>query len=101
MLKTKKRLDELEAEMEHLIERQDKLRDDFVTLMEGGLRVEVARALADVLEKDQAITIRHYLNDKEITTKLVRDELKELKQRQSDLEWALKATKDALKKYGK
>ena len=101
MLKTKKRLDELEAEMEHLIERQDKLRDDFETLMEGGLRVEVARALADVLEKDQAITIRHYLNDKEITTKLVRDELKELKQLQSDLEWALKITKDALKKYGK
>lgn len=101
MLKTKKRLDELEANMEHLIERQDKLRDDFETLMVDDLRVEVARALADVLEKDQALTIRHYLNDKEITTKLVRDEILELKQQQDELEWALKTTRDTLKKYGK
>ena len=101
MLKTKKRLDELEANMEHLIERQDKLRDDFVTLMESDLRVEVARALADVLDKNQGLTIRHYLNDKEITTKLVKDELKELKQQQSDLEWTLKQVKETIKKYGK
>lgn len=101
MSKIKRRLEEIEANLAHFIERQDRLRDDFDIFKTHDLRAEVARALADVLEKDQAITIRHYLNDKEIATKLVRDELKELKQQQCDLEWTLKNVKETIKKYGK
>ena len=101
MLRTRKRLDELEAKVDHLIERVDKLRDDIRYIDEDGLNARVAYALQEVLDTHQAITIRHYLNDKEITTKIVKDELRELEQQQGDLEYALKNVKEALKKYGK
>lgn len=101
MLKTKKRLDELEAKVDHLIERVDRLRDDIEWIDSDSLNSRVAYALQDVIEKHQAITIKHYLNDKEITTKLVKDELRELKQQQSDLEWTLKQVKETIEKYGK
>ena len=101
MLRTRERLDELEASVEHLIERVDKLRDDIRCIDGDGLNARVAYALQEVLDTHQAITIRHYLNDKEITTKIVKDELRELEQQQGDLEYALKNVKEALKKYGK
>lgn len=101
MLKTKKRLDELEAKVDHLIERVDRLRDDIEWIGSDSLNSRVAYALQDVIDKHQEITIRHYLNDKEITTKLVKDELKALEQQQSDLEWTLKQVKETIKKYGK
>ena len=98
MLKTRKRLDNLETNIERLERSVDDLRSYVYT---DGFKSKIAYALQEILDTNQAITIKHYLNDKEITTKLVKDELRELEQRQSDLEWALKATKDALKKYGK
>ena len=95
-MKTKERLDELEAKVDHLIERMDSLRD---YVYEGDFKKQVAYALQDMLDTHQAITIRHYLNGKEITTKIVKDELKELKQQQSELEWALEQIKDIRQKY--
>lgn len=98
MFKTKKRLDELEAHIDLIDRSLDNLRD---YVYDNGFKSEIARALQEVLDTHQGMTIRHYLNDKEITTKLVKDELKELKQQQSELEWALERIKDIRQKYEK
>lgn len=98
MRKTKERIDELETKVDHLIERVDNLRDD---IHGNRFKAMVASALQDVIDTHQAITIRHYLNDKEITTKLVKDELRALEQQQSDLECTLENVKETIKKYGK
>lgn len=56
----------------------------------------VAYALQDVLEKNTALSIVYKLNDQEITAQIIRDKTKELKQKQAKLEWALRATEEAL-----
>ena len=97
MARTRKRLGELEARVEHLTKRVDKLCDD---MRNEAFLSRVADAVQRVLDTHQAITIRHYVDKKEVTTKLIKDELRELEQQQSELEWALKGVKEVRKKYG-
>jgi len=97
MARTRERLGELEAQVEHLIKRVDKLRDD---MYDEAFLSRVADAMQEVLDTHQAITIRHYVDKKEVTTKLIKDELSELEQQQRELEWALKNVKEVREKYG-
>lgn len=66
-------------EINALEKENDKLED------EKDFQARVAYALQQVLDTNQAITIRHYIDDKEVTTKLLRDEVKELHRKHSDL----------------
>lgn len=98
MLKTKKRLDELEARIDLIDRSLNNLRD---YVYDDGFKSEIALALQEVLDTHQGMSIRHYVNNKEITTKLIKDELEELNQQQAELEWALKQIKNIRQKYGK
>ena len=73
------RFEELAERINALDKELDKLKG------EKDLEARVAYALQKVLDTNQAITIRHYINDKEITTKLLRDEVKDLHRKHSDL----------------
>jgi predicted site-specific integrase-resolvase len=61
---------------------------------------QVAYALQDVLKKYTALKIVTELNGQEITTKIIRDKQKELNEKREKLEWALKATNEALEELG-
>lgn len=97
ILCNEKRVEEVEAQLEHLTDRVDRLRD---SMYGDEFLSRVAYALRKVLDTNQAITITHYVNDKEVTTKLVRDELKELQREESELSTLLDNIRDIKEKYG-
>lgn len=97
MARTRERLGELEAQVEYLAKRVDKLCDD---MHDEAFLSRVADAMQKVLDTHQAITIRHYVDKKEVTTKLIKDELRELEQQQREIEWVLKNVKEVREKYG-
>lgn len=70
------------------------------SLDEDWLRRHVGYALQEVLEKNTAMTVVTELNGQEITTKIIRDKRKELAEKKQKLEWALKATNEALEELG-
>ena len=72
-------------EINALEKENDKLEN------EKDLQARVAYALQQVLDTNQAITIRHFIDDKEVTTKLLRNEVKDLHRKRSDLERLLDA----------
>ena len=78
-----RRFEELAERINALDKELDELKD------EKELQARVACALQRVLDTNQAITIRHYINDKEVTTKLLRDEIKNLHRKRSELERVL------------
>lgn len=96
MRKTKERIDELEAQVEHLTERVDKLRDD---MYDDAFLSRVSYALQKVLETQQAITIKHYVEGKEVTTKLLRDEWAKLHQEETELSIVLDNIRNLKEKY--
>lgn len=96
MRKTKERIDELEAQVEHLTKRVDKLRDD---ICDDAFLSRVSYALQKVLETQQAITIKHYVEGKEVTTKLLRDEWAELHQEETELSIVLDNIRELKEKY--
>ena len=97
MIVTRKELDELDAKIDLLERYVDKIREDMYE--KGWLESRVAYALERVLETHQGMTIKHYLGKKEITTKIVRDEVAELEQQQYELEDALERVKKITDKY--
>lgn len=84
----------LSAEVLGLKRRVDKLEKDSED--KELLCSRVAYALQDVLDKNTALSIVYKLNDQVITTQIIRDKTKELKNKQHELERALQATKEAL-----
>jgi hypothetical protein len=70
------------------------------SLDEDWLRRHVGYALQEVLEKNTAMKVVTELNGQEITTKIIRDKRKELAEKKQKLEWALKATNEALEESG-
>ena len=56
-------------------------------------------ALRKVLE-ERTVKIVTELNGQEITTKMIRDKRRELAEKKQKLEWALKATNEALEELG-
>lgn len=95
-LRNGKRLEEIEAQLEHLTQRVDRLRD---SMYDDAFLSRVSYALQKVLDTNQAITITHYVNDKEVTTKLIRDELKQLYQEESELSTLLDNIREIKEKY--
>ena len=96
MTRTRKRLEELEAQVEHLTERVDKLRDD---IYDDAFLSRVSYALQKVLETEQAITIKHYVEGKEVTTKLLRDEWAKLHQEEAEVSIVLDNIRKLKEKY--
>lgn len=96
MRKTRERIDELEAQVEHLIKRVDKLRDD---IYDDAFLSRVSYALQKVLETQQAITIKHYVEGKEVTTKLLRDEWAKLHQEETELSIVLDNIRELKERY--
>lgn len=96
MRKTRERIDELEAQVEHLIKRVDKLRDD---TYDDAFLSRVSYALQKVLETQQAITIKHYVEGKEVTTKLLRDEWAKLHQEETELSIVLDNIRELKERY--
>lgn len=92
-----KDLDEIIERIEILEKHVQRIREDIYE--QGWIESRVAYALERVLETHQGMTIRHYLGKKEITTKIVRDEVAELEQQQYELEDALERVKNITDKY--
>jgi uncharacterized protein YoxC len=88
----------LSAEVLALKRRVNKLEEDSED--KDLLCSRVAYALQDVLDKNTAIGIVYKLNDQEITAQIIRNKTKELKEKQQELEYALKAANEALEKIG-
>ena len=78
-----RRFEELAERINALDKELDEIKD------EKELQARVAYALQRVLDTNQAITIRHYIDDKEVTTKLLRDEVKNLHRKRLELERVL------------
>lgn len=96
MARTRKRLEELEAQVEHLTARVDKLRDD---IYGDAFLSRVSYALQKVLETEQAITIKRYVEGKEVTTKLLRDEWAKLHQEEAEVSIVLDNIRELKEKY--
>jgi uncharacterized protein YoxC len=88
----------LSSEVLALKRRVNKLEEDSED--KDLLCSRVAYALQDVLDKNTAIRIVYKLNDQEITAQIIRNKTKELKEKQQQLEYALKAANEALEKIG-
>lgn len=94
--KHKESIAEIESQIDVIrknidIIRNDIYGDEFIS--------RVSYALQRILDTNQTISITHYVNDKEITTKLIRDELAELRQDESELSILLDNIKEMKKKY--
>ena len=96
MARTRKRLEELEIQVDHLTKKVDRLRDD---MSSDVLLSRVSFALQKVLETQQAITIKHYVEGKEVTTKLLRDEWAKLHQEETELSIVLDNIRELKEKY--
>lgn len=96
MARTRKRLEELEIQVDHLTKKVDRLRDD---MFSDVLLSRVSSALQKVLETQQAITIKHYVEGKEVTTKLLRDEWAKLHQEETELSIVLDNIRELKEKY--
>jgi hypothetical protein len=97
-MKTRKRIEELEAQIDFLGKRVDKLRDDMYDDDDMFLS-RVSYALQKVLETEQTITIKHYVEGKEVTTKLMRDEWAKLHQEETELSIVLDNIRELKEKY--
>lgn len=93
-MNTKERIEELEAQVEHLTERVDRLADN---VNGDGFMSRLAYAIQKVLDTHQYIQIRHYINDQEVTTKLIKEKSRELEQKKGDLERILKEIDECIK----
>ncbi len=62
-MKTKERIEELEAQAEHLTHRLDRLADN---VNGDGFMPRLAHAIQELLDTHQYIQIRHYINDQEV-----------------------------------
>ena len=90
----KDRLDEIEGLIDLLDAKVSKLQDAIFTDFDS----RVAKAMQRILDVDQALTIRHYINGKEVVTKLIKEEIIELEAKQKELEKALIEANAALKR---
>lgn len=93
-MKTKERIEELEAQVEHLTERVDRLADN---VNGDGFMSRLAYAVQRLLDDHQYIQIRHYINEQEVTSKLIKDKTRALEQKKNDLERLLKELDEALR----
>lgn len=97
-MKTKERIEELEAQVEHLTYRVDRLADN---VNGDGFMSKLAYAIQEVLNTHQYIQVRHYINDQEVNTKLIKEKSRELEQKKGDLERLLKEIDECLEHDGR
>lgn len=80
-----------------LAERMDALDQELDELKSGKyFEARVAYALQRILETNQAICVKHYIDGQKIETKLLRDRLKELEAKRSKVELLLKDINEQL-----
>ena len=92
-------------EIKELQERLDKLErriDDARVAFDDyqAFDAQVAHSIQRILNTHGAITVKHYLNDKEIKIELVKNQIKALDDESRDLERLLEQIKEIKKKYG-
>ena len=106
MLRTKERLGELEAKVDRLYERVDRIVENIDELdnsVNGGAFIaNVGLAMRRVLDEDQTVEIKRYIDGKEVDIKVLKNVWKELEKKRYNAEVALEQINqvmDEIKEY--